>query len=638
MLVGNPNSGKTTLFNLLTGLNQKTANYPGVTVESKSGQFQVYDESRQAWHRVELVDLPGIYSLNPLSEDEVQAVDPIRYYAESPEKESILVLFVADTSNPARSLHLFFALRDLGFKMALLWNMAYMAREKGIEPLPEKIRADLPGTPVAVSDRSRGKTANRIKELVKSFGNISSDPKPALPYEAYIKKANERQAAWFRISDVSARAGRRALADRILMHSVFGPLIFLAIMFLIFQSLFTFSAYPMEWIENGMGLLSGLVEENLPANDVTRLLAQGILPGITGILVFIPQIAFLFLFIALMEESGYLSRVTFLADNLMRRFGMNGKSLIPFAGGAACAVPAIMSTRTISNPRERLITILVTPFVTCSARLPVFVTLIAVFVPAERMGIFDTRGLVLAGFYLLGVLAVFLGAYVLNRVLKKEKRPSLFMMEFPDYRLPNAKSVGKTVLEKVTDFVWNAGKIILAISVVLWVLASYGPADKMRAVDEKYAALPAPERPNGYASEKLEQSFAGHFGRAMEPAIRPLGFDWKIGIGLLTSFAAREVFVGTMNTIYGLDSEADEKRLSEVLAKQTDPDTGQKRFDTATSLSLMVFFLLAMQCMSTFAVVRRETGSLKMALLQLIFMTISAYFASFATYQLIRLL
>ena len=639
MLVGNPNSGKTTLFNLLTGLNQKTANYPGVTVEGKSGFFHVYDAQRKA-HRIELIDLPGIYSLDPLSEDEAQAVDPIRFYASSPERDQILLLFVGDANNPARSLHLFFALRDLGFRMALLWNMTYMAREKGIEPLPAAIRADLGAVPVAFSDRSRGHTAHRIRELVKGFAQIPVEPKPALPYEAYVREAGKKQGEWFRITDTGAKRTRQTRADRVLMHPVWGPLVFLAVMFLIFQTLFSFSAYPMKWIETGMAAFSQAAENALPQNELTQLLAEGILPGITGILVFIPQIAFLFLFISLMEESGYLARVTFLADNLMRRFGMNGKSLIPFAGGAACAVPAIMSARTISNPRERLITILVTPFVTCSARLPVFVTLIAVFVPEGRTGIFSTRGLVLAGFYLLGLLAVFLGAFVLNLVLKKQKRRSLFMMELPDYRLPNAKSVGKVVWDKVTDFVWNAGKIILAISVVLWVMASYGPPRKMQALNAKYEALGLNDdlkKIPGYKSEKMEQSYAGHFGRVIEPVIRPLGFDWKIGIGLLTSFAAREVFVGTMNTIYGLENDADERKLSEVLARQVD-DTGRKMFDTATSLSLMVFFLLAMQCMSTFAVVRRETGSLKTALLQLTFMTVTAYFASLATYQLIRFL
>lgn len=640
LLVGNPNSGKTTLFNLLTGLNQKTANYPGVTVEGKSGFFQVYDAQKKP-HRIELLDLPGIYSLDPLSEDEVQAVNPIRFYAASPEKDQILLLFVADTNNPARSLHLFFALKDLGFRMALLWNMAYMAHEKGIEPHLESMRRELGDIPVALSDRSRGKTAHRIRELVKAFGQIPSEAKPALPYEAYVRQAGDKQREWFRITDTSSKRTRQSRADRVLMHPVWGPLLFLALMFLIFQSLFSFSAYPMGWIEAGMAALSQTVEETLPLNEFTLLLAEGILPGITGILVFIPQIAFLFLFISLMEESGYLARVTFLADNLMRRFGMNGKSLIPFAGGAACAVPAIMSARTISNPRERLITILVTPFVTCSARLPVFVTLIAVFVPEGKTGIFSTRGLVLAAFYLLGILAVFLAAFVLNLALKKQKRRSLFMMELPDYRLPNAKSVAQVVWDKVKDFVWNAGKIILAISVVLWVLASYGPPAKMQAVNAKYKAM-APgadlKQVPGYKSEKMEQSYAGHFGRVIEPVIRPLGFDWKIGIGLLTSFAAREVFVGTMNTIYGLESDADEKQLSQVLAQQTDAKTGRKMFDTATSLSLMVFFLLAMQCMSTFAVVRRETGSFKTAFLQLCFMTITAYFASLATYQLIRLI
>lgn len=641
LLVGNPNSGKTTLFNLLTGLNQKIANYPGVTVESKSGTAKLYDAKNSRWDKLEIVDLPGIYSLEPISEDEREAVDPLRFYENHPDKENILVLFVLDMGNPQRSLHLFFALRDLGFKMALLLNMAYMAKEKGIEPNLSVIQGDLGNIPVAVSDRSRGKTANIVKDLIRSFAKIEASEPKKTPYQKHIGAGAEKQKLWFNISEPTAKTNRHAKADKILMHPVWGPLIFLAIMFLIFQALFSLSSYPMGWIEQGMVWLEAQISRVLPPNNLTSLIVEGILPGISGVLIFIPQIAFLFLFISVMEETGYLSRVTFLADNLMRRFGMNGKSLIPFAGGAACAVPAIMSARTISNPRERLITILMTPWVTCSARLPVFVTLIAVFVPEGKTGFLSTRGLVLGSFYLLGILTVFIGAFVLNLVLKKEKKRSFFMMELPDYRLPLGKSIIKEVWQKVTDFVVNAGKIIIAISVVLWVLASYGPQEKMARVDEKYTlldpSLDLKEIP-GYKSEKLEQSYAGHFGRVIEPVIKPLGFDWKIGIGLLTSFAAREVFVGTMNTIYGLGSDASEQQLSEVLASQKDPKTGKKVFDGATSLSLMVFFLLAMQCMSTFAVVRRETNSFKIAFLQLVFMTVCAYFASLATYQLVQLL
>lgn len=637
MLVGNPNSGKTTLFNLLTGLNQKIANYPGVTVESKSGFLKLYDATQKKWDKIEIIDLPGIYSLEPISEDEEAAVKMINQYAASADKENVLVLFVADTGNPSRSLHLFFALKDLGFKMSLLLNMAYMAKEKGIEPNIEEIKKDL-DIPVILSDRSRGKTANAVKELIRSINQIKSSEKTVQPYDFYINEAASKQKTWFDIQTGTLKNNRHAKADKILMHPVWGPLIFLVLMFMIFQSLFSLSAYPMYWIEILMANLEAMISGILPQNELSALLVEGILPGIAGVLVFIPQIAFLFLFISIMEETGYLSRVTFLADNLMRRFGMNGKSLIPFAGGAACAVPSIMSARTISNPRERLITILVTPWVTCSARLPVFVTLIAVFVPEGKTGFLSTRGLFLAAFYLVGILAVFIGAFLLNLLLKKEKKRSFFMMELPDYRLPLGKSVMKEVWAKVSDFVWNAGKIIIAISVVLWVLASYGPKEKMQQVDVKYTSqnpvLHLKDIP-GYKSEKLEQSFAGHFGRIIEPVIKPLGFDWKIGIGLLTSFAAREVFVGTMNTIYGLGSDADEMQLSEVLSSQTDPKTGQKIFNKATSVSLMVFFLFAMQCMSTFAVVRRETGSLKIAILQLVFMTLTAYFASLAIYRLI---
>lgn len=625
----------------MTGLNQKTANYPGVTVESKSGYFSVYDSDTKKSHKIEILDLPGIYSLDPLSEDERQAVSPILSFAGAADKEDVLLLFVADTCNPSRSLHLFFALRDMGFKMALFFNMASLAFEKGIVPDEVTIRAELASIPVLISGPSRGKTAHEIRKLVRLFGSINPSNETEKPYIDYIHKAADAEKKWFRFQSPANKIKQQAKADKILMHPLFGPLIFLLIMFAVFQSLFSISAYPMDWIESGMAILTGYFESVLPKNELSSLFTEGVLPGLTGIFIFIPQIAFLFFFISIMEESGYLSRVTFLADNLMRRFGLNGKSLIPFAGGAACAVPAILSARTISDPRERLITILVTPLVTCSARLPVFVTLIAVFVPESETGYVSRRALVLGGFYLLGILSVFMGALLLNLTLKKKFKSSIFMMELPDYRLPSARSVFKIMWGKVTDFVLNAGKIILAISIVLWVLASYGPAKKMAAVNAKYEQIypdvDLKQNP-GYRSEKLEASFAGHFGKWMEPVIKPLGYDWKIGIGLLTSFAAREVFVGTMNTIYGLGADAGSNELSVVMAAQTNPETGKKLFNAATSLSLMVFFLLAMQCMSTFAVVKRETGSLKIALAQLLLMTLSAYFAAFAVYRIVSML
>ncbi len=637
--MGNPNSGKTTLFNLLTGLNQKTANYPGVTVEGKSGVVKIWNPETGTREEVEITDLPGIYSLNPLSEDERQAVEPILQMAQSADKQDTLVLFVADTCNPSRSIHLFLAIRNLGFRTALLLNMASMAEEKGIFPDLEVLKADLPGVPVLVSGKSRGRTANLIRETLRNFSSAkAAEEKCEKNYDQFITEAAEKERSWFHFKAAGRKAELRKKADRILMHPIAGPLIFACVIFLIFQSLFTVSAFPMGWIEEIMRLITAFSSEHLPKNELSGLFTDGILPGVTGILIFIPQIAFLFFFISLMEESGYLSRVTFLADQLMRKFGLNGKSLIPFAGGAACAVPAILSARTITNKRERLITVLVTPFVTCSARLPVFVTLTAVFVPEGHFGPLSTRGLVLAIFYIGGLGAVFLGAAILNKLLRKESQPSFFLMEFPDYRLPSAKTVLQVVWDKVGDFVWNAGKIILSISVVLYVLASFGPASKMADLRREFSVSHPEQIPEDipeFQSRKLENSYAGHIGKAIEPVIRPLGYDWKIGIGLITSFAAREVFVGTMNTLYGIESGGDAGKLSEVLAAQKDPITGRKRFDTATALSLMIFFMLAMQCMSTFAVVKRETGSLKLALLQLIFMTSAAYLASLITYQLL---
>jgi ferrous iron transport protein B len=637
--VGNPNSGKTTLFNLLTGLNQKTANYPGVTVTVKTGVMNIWNPDSGARETIEIMDLPGLYSPEPISEDERQAIEPILRLSASADKSNTLILFVADTCNPSRSLHLFFFIRSLGFKTVLLLNMASMAEEKGILPDLKKMKEDLPGVPVIVSEKSRGKTAHRIREALRGFHGITAETaKNDQPYDAFIGEATKKEKEWFHFKKADKKALFRKKADRIIMHPLWGVLIFAAIVFLIFQSLFTLSAYPMDWIDGLMSQIALASATWLPENELSGLITDGLIPGITGILIFIPQIAFLFLFIAIMEESGYLSRVTFLSDHFMRKFGLNGKSLIPFAGGAACAVPAILSARTIANRRERLITILVTPWISCSARLPVFVTLTAIFVPEGFTGPFSTRGLVLAGFYLGGIMAVFAGAALLNSWLKKEKDKSFFLMEFPEYRWPSAKTIFREVWEKVNDFVLNAGKIILAISVLLYVLASYGPAQDMQALRRTYAESHPGENPENIAefqTKKLEISFAGKIGKMIEPVIRPLGFDWKIGIGLITSFAAREVFVGTMNTLYGIESNNEGEKLAQVLASQKDAETGRKRFDAATSLSLMVFFLLAMQCMSTFAVVKRETGSLKTALFQLLIMTGTAYLASFICYQLL---
>ena len=637
--MGNPNSGKTTLFNLLTGLNQKTANYPGVTVTVKTGLMKIWNPGSGVRETIEITDLPGIYSPEPISEDERQAIAPILRLSASPDKSDTLILFVADTCNPSRSLHLFFFIRSLGFKTVLLLNMAFMAKEKGIVPDLKKIRKDLPGVPVIVSERSRGKTAHLIRETLRNFGVVASASETkTIPYDAFILEASKKEKEWFEFKTADKNARFRKQADRVIMHPAWGPLIFAGIVFLIFQSLFTLSAYPMDWIDGLMSKLATASAERLPENELSGLFTNGLIPGITGILIFIPQIAFLFLFIAIMEESGYLSRVTFLADHFMRKFGLNGKSLIPFAGGAACAVPAILSARTIANRRERLITILITPWVSCSARLPVFVTFTALFVPEGFTGPLSTRGLVLAAFYVCGIIFVFLGAAILNRLLKKEKDNSFFLMEFPEYRWPSAKTIIWEVWDKVNDFVINAGKIILAISILLYVLASYGPASDIQTLRQEFAESHPEEKPENLAefqAKKLEISFAGKIGKTIEPVIRPLGFDWKIGIGLITSFAAPEVFVGTMNTLYGIESTNKGEKLAQVLASQKDAETGRKRFDAATCVSLMVFFLLAMQCMSTFAVVKRETGSLKTALFQLLLMTCAAYLASFACYQLL---
>jgi ferrous iron transport protein B len=430
----------------------------------------------------------------------------------------------------------------------------------------------------------------------------------------------------------------------VLTHKIWGYVIFFVILFVIFQSIFEWSKIPMDYIDSTFAALSSVANEMLPAGVLTNLISQGIIPGIGGILIFIPQIAFLFLFISILEESGYMSRVVFLMDKIMRKFGLSGKSVVPLISGTACAIPAIMATRNIENWKERLITILVTPFTTCSARLPVYAIIIGLVIPDERLfGVLNMQGLTLMFLYLLGFGSAIFSAYLLNKILKI-KGKTYFVVEMPNYKLPLFKNVAINVIEKTKSFVFGAGKIILAISIILWFLASNGPSSAFdnaeKIVTEKHQKANQKLHPTHLQSEidsyKLEQSYIGILGKTIEPVIQPLGYDWKIGIAVLSSFAAREVFVGTLATIYSVGGSDNEDTIKNKMKAEVNPITGEKIFNFASGISLLLFYAFAMQCASTLAVTKKETNTWKWPIAQLVFMSGLAYFVAFIAYQIFK--
>jgi ferrous iron transport protein B len=461
------------------------------------------------------------------------------------------------------------------------------------------------------------------KEIVKRYALIDSKVDKCLQ--------NTNANAYTKITDK---------IDKIVLHPIWGYGIFLLLLLLIFQAVFSWAAYPMDWIDGAFASLSTMLSSNLPEGVFSSLLTQGILPGISGVLIFIPQIAILFAFIGIMEESGYMARIVYLSDSLMKPFGLNGKSVVPLMSGVACAIPAIMATRTIENPKERLITLLVTPFMTCAARLPVYTILIALVVPETFVfGFIHVQALALMAMYLLGVFTALGASYILNKILKTTDAKSL-IMELPLFRIPRWKNLSFSVVEKTKSFVVDAGKIIFFISIVLWFLASYGHGgdfeNKKGELKEQLTqqGLQADEVEQQINAFTLENSYAGKLGKCIEPAIKPLGYDWKIGIALIASFAAREVFVGTIVTIYSIGAdEEDTLTIKERLAAEINAETGKERFSLAVAVSLLLFYAFAMQCMSTLAVVKRETKSWKWPMIQLVSMTVLAYLSSFIAYQ-----
>lgn len=654
-LLGNPNSGKTTLFNSLTGLNQKTGNYPGVTVDKHVG----VTKTKQGI-KLNITDLPGTYSLYPKSLDEEVACKVLLG------NDIDVAVVVTDASNLKRHLFLATQVVDLKIPIVVVLNMIDEADALHIKINTEELSRLLGVTIVCVNSRN-GHGIEELKDKITTasasenlFYDVSKSgelgqngfkniiAKQFDNDENYKSKLSdfEEKDSLYRYNVINyiftktvtlpntATRSVSEKADKLMTHPFFGYGILLLVLFAVFQSIFFIAEFPMTWIENAFSFFMEKTAGSLPQGQLNDLLVNGVLAGLSGIVVFIPQIALLFFFIGILEDSGYMARVSFIMDKIFRRFGLNGKSVIPIMSGVACAVPSILGTRTISNYKERLITILTIPLMSCSARLPVYTLLISLMVPDNAvLGIFNLKGIILLGMYLLGFAATLATAFILKLIVKTKEK-SYFIMELPVYRMPQWQSIGLIVVEKVKVFLWEAGKIIMAVSIVLWFLSSHGPGDVFEKIEAKYSdTLSNPETIKKMQSEKLEASYAGWLGKKIEPVIAPLGFDWKIGIALITSFAAREVFVGTMATIYSANDSENITSVREKLVLEKDAD-GKPKYSPAVCLSLLVFYAFAMQCMSTMAVVYRETKSRKWMFIQMIYMTGLAYISSFIIYNL----
>jgi len=692
-LIGNPNTGKTSVFNQLTGLNQKVGNYPGITVEKKEGICKL-----PRGLKAHILDLPGTYSLNASSFDENVVIELLLNKNDKDFPDVAVV--VSDVENLKRNLLLFTQIKDLGIPTILAINMADRMDRKGIsldvELLEERLK-----TKIALISARKRMGIDHLKELISNYRHIAIEPcvnasvidpeyfgnlRKAFPNQSLYKlwlvitqdvnfgninrgelkktsdfntksisdlKRLQQKETILRyqfingvlketlVIDKNAATDLRSRLDRILTHKVWGYVIFFGILLLIFQAIYSWSSYPMDMIDTAFASLSEWTKNTFPKGAFTSLISEGIVPGLGGIVIFIPQIAFLFLFISILEESGYMSRVVFLMDRIMRRFGLSGKSVVPLVSGTACAIPAVMATRNIEHWKERLITILVVPFTTCSARLPVYLIIIALVIPDETYLGLNLQGITLMILYMLGFGMAIFSAWLLHKIMKS-KTKSYFVIEMPNYKLPMAKNVAINVVEKTKSFIFGAGKIILAISVILWVLASYGPGDNFENAEEivssRYdseSSVSQGKLDEEIASFKLKNSYIGIMGRGIEPAVAPLGYDWKIGIAIISSFAAREVFVGTLATIYSVGSD-EEETIKNRMAAETNPVLGGPLFTFASGVSLLLFYAFALQCMSTLAIVKRETNTWKWPMLQLIIMSGFAYVVALVAFQLLK--
>ncbi|MBW7933460.1 MAG: ferrous iron transport protein B, partial [Gemmatimonadaceae bacterium] len=705
-ILGNPNAGKSTLFNALTGLRQKVANYPGVTVEKKTGACDLPDGTRP-----ELIDLPGSYSLQPASPDEMVVRDVLLgLQPDTPPPD--LIVFVVDATNLDRHLYLALQVIELGRPVIVACNMMDLADARGLRVDIAALERQL-AVPVVGISAAKGQGLDTLKALMTRDVEPSSryfrewpthlqrvierlehrlprrdglpdrarrdlavallldhgdddalerSVDPGLLADAHLlaRRLDEFSPGW-RSGDVtgryaaisqivsaavqlpggSRRDARREAIDRVLTHRVFGPVIFVVLMGAVFQSVFAWAQPLMDLIDWGMTHVGNAVGSVMAEGPLRSLVVDGVIAGVGTTLTFVPQIAILFLFLSILEDTGYMARAAFIMDRVMSRVGLSGRSFIPLLSSFACAIPGIMATRSIDNRRDRFATIMIAPFMSCSARLPVYALLIGAFVPNKWIGFVTLPGLTLFAMYFIGIIAAIVVAWVLKRTVLRGGFP-LYVMELPPYRMPSWRSVFITVKDRSVLFTRNAGTVILAITVVLWFLASYPKGgDAVRALESQRAAAVAvadsaqvQALDRQIASTALEQSFAGRAGKLIEPAIAPLGFDWRIGIGLITSLAAREVMVSTMATVFNLESgDADVQPLRRSLREAVDARTGRLAYSPLTGLSLMVFYVLACQCMSTLAVVRRETNSWRWPIAMLVMMNTMAWLASFAVYQ-----
>ena len=644
-LLGNPNTGKSSVFNMLTGMRQHVGNFPGVTVDKKTGVIAIEKENH------ELIDFPGTYSLYPRSQDEEVVYNSLC----DPKNEDYpdAVIVVVDASNLERNLLFFSQVYDLQIPIVLALNMNDVAKRQNKEINIEVLQNLFPEAKIVETiarvQLGKQQLLNELQSLkvrkghtfhkditVASSLNIDEQEIDTEKRFSYLKEVIPS------IEKIKKKEDRKANKwDKILVHPIFGYLIFATILLVIFQFIYVFASIPMDFIDGTFAAFSQWLSESLPEGVLSNLLTEGIIPGIGGIAIFIPQIALLFFFIAILEETGYLSRVVFIMDKLMRPFGLNGKSVVPLLSSVACAIPGIMSARTISDWKERLITILVAPLMSCSARVPVYTILISLVIPNKTVfGFMNIQGLVLFGLYALGLFSA-LGVAILLKLFIKNKDKGFLMLEMPSYKMPRFQNIVLVVIEKVKLFIWDAGKIILAISIILWALASYGPSGRidkavLKAQTESFESGATEEQLNqSVASAKLENSYIGILGKTIEPVIKPIGYDWKIGISLITSFAAREVFVGSMATIYAVGDDGEKNLpLIEKMRNEKNSD-GTPVFSLATGVSLMVFYVFAMQCMATLAVVKRETKTWKWPLIQVAYMGVLAYLGAWITFVLL---
>jgi ferrous iron transport protein B len=625
ILAGRPNSGKSTLFNRLASANQKVGNYAGCTVEKKTADLLIGERT------FELTDLPGLYSLKANTVDEEVALKHL-----AAQKKQSHIVVVLDGNNLEQELILPMILKSQGYSISVAVNMIdELKANKKILNLVGM--TDLAGVPFFGISAKTGEGLNSLKKFLENFGAPETKSSPPLEkmdnesisrlFKAAKAEAKKIESANPRGPDRTAQSLRNERLDRILVHKILGPIIFIVTMFVLFQSVFTWAKPLSDFLDQSLKLLGSNLAPHIANPMLSSLVSDGIIGGIGAVLVFVPPIALLFFFIGLLELSGYLPRAAYMVDRLMKPYGLDGKVFIPLLSSVACAVPGIMATRTIENERTRIMTILISPLMTCSARLPVYTLLISSFIPAKMIFGFNLQGLVMFSMYMLAIVMALVVALVLHKFAFKEKRSILNFIHLPSYRMPDWRSLIRYVWSRINAFLRKAGTIIASMAVLLWILLSFPRTEILRP------EMTTGERQKAVAVN-LQNSYGGQIGKALEPVFRPLGYDWRLTIGILSSLAAREVFVSTLGTVFALgEIEGHTESLSKVLQEEKGPD-GRPLYTVATCLSLLVFFAFSLQCISTIGTARRETNSWKIPAIMFLYMFVLAYGSAFAVYQL----